>query len=75
MRAPIGLGNPARHLLRVIAWAAKKAEDRNAAAVCPIPRLLLQSCCEATGPFGATIYRCCTLTGCMVNANGCIPLR
>lgn len=39
------------------------------------PRLLLQSCCEATGPFGATIYRCCSMSGCIVTANGCAPLR
>jgi len=39
------------------------------------PRLLLQSCCEATGPFGAIIYRCCSMNGCMVTQNGCAPLR
>ena len=37
------------------------------------PKLVLQSCCEAKGPFGI-IYRCCTYTGCFVNANGCAPL-
>lgn len=59
----------------VAAGGALLARPAPATATYFDPRLLLQSCCEATGPFGATIYRCCTLTGCMVNANGCVPLR
>ena len=39
------------------------------------PKLLLQSCCEAKNPFGTLIYRCCSYTGCVVNENGCGPLR
>ena len=39
------------------------------------PKLLLQSCCEASNQFGITIYRCCTYSGCVITAAGCAPLR
>jgi len=61
--------------LAVVAAGGALARPAPLAATYFDPRLLLQSCCEATGPFGTTIYRCCTFTGCMVNANGCMPLR
>jgi hypothetical protein len=38
------------------------------------PKLILQSCCEARNGFGTLIYRCCTYSGCVVNAMGCAPL-
>jgi hypothetical protein len=39
------------------------------------PKLILtQSCCEARGPGGAIIYRCCSETGCVINAQGCSKL-
>lgn len=59
----------------VAAGGALAARPVPLAATFVDPRLLLQSCCEAIGPFGVTIYRCCSLNGCMVNANGCAPLR
>ena len=37
------------------------------------PKLLIQSCCSATGPYGV-IYRCCSETGCVVTAMGCSKL-
>lgn len=38
------------------------------------PRMIFQSCCEATSGFGQVIYRCCSATGCVVTAAGCSKL-
>jgi len=38
------------------------------------PKLvLIQSCCEARNQYGI-IYKCCSETGCVVNALGCSKL-
>lgn len=34
---------------------------------------LVESCCDATGPYGI-IYHCCSETGCIVTARGCSRL-
>jgi hypothetical protein len=36
--------------------------------------ILMQSCCEAKNSTGGVIYRCCSDTGCVVNALGCSRL-
>jgi hypothetical protein len=35
--------------------------------------ILMQSCCDARGPYG-TIFHCCSETGCVVTALGCSKL-
>lgn len=37
-------------------------------------KVLLQSCCEARGPNGQLIFRCCSETGCVVTEAGCSRL-
>lgn len=70
-----------RRRLNLLALAVVAAGGSMLARPAPLgatyfdPRLLLQSCCEATGPFNTVIYRCCSMTGCVVTANGCAPLR
>jgi len=34
---------------------------------------VVQSCCDATGPYGI-VYHCCSETGCIVTARGCTKL-
>jgi hypothetical protein len=59
----------------VAAGGAMLARPASLGATYFDPKLLLQSCCEASGPFGSVIYRCCSYTGCVVTARGCAPLR
>ena len=58
----------------VAAGGAVLARPAPLAATYHDPKLLLQSCCEATSAFGSVIYRCCSYTGCVVNASGCTRL-
>ena len=59
----------------VAAGGAILARPASLGATYVDPKLLLQSCCEAIGPFGTTIYRCCSVNGCVVTMHGCAPLR
>ncbi|HEV7590779.1 MAG TPA: hypothetical protein VGO40_21900 [Longimicrobium sp.] len=36
-------------------------------------RIFVESCCDATGPYGL-IFHCCSETGCIVTARGCSKL-
>lgn len=58
----------------VATGGAALARPATLAATYHDPKLLLQSCCEATSPFGTVIYRCCSYRGCAVTANGCWSL-
>ena len=69
-----------RRRLNLLALAVAAAGGAVLARPAPLqatyhdPRAILQSCCTGTNSFGHEIYRCCTLTGCIVTAAGCRPL-